>query len=254
MKMPALAVLALTGGCALFSESFLYTAETPAPANQLVVRADQGRVTINRNIYGHFSEHLGRCIYEGFWVEPDSPIPNLRGIRNDVVEALKKSQHPRAALAGRVLCRRVPLEGRHRAPQRAADHDQHPLGRRDREQPLRHPRVPRPVRAARLRALHLRQRGQRHGAGMQEWVEYITFDGVSPMADLRKKNGRAAPWQVKYWGVGNENWGCGGNMTPRVLCRPVQALRHLRAQLRRQPRLSRSPAAPTATTTTGPRC
>ena len=49
---------------------------------------------------------------------------------------------------------------------------------------------------------------------MSEWVEYMTFEGVSPMADLRKENGHEAPWKVDYFGVGNENWGCGGNMTP----------------------------------------
>ena len=54
----------------------------------VVVHADQGRHTIHRNIYGHFAEHLGRCIYEGIWVGEDSPIPNTRGIRNDVVAAL----------------------------------------------------------------------------------------------------------------------------------------------------------------------
>ena len=49
---------------------------------------------------------------------------------------------------------------------------------------------------------------------MSEWVEYLTFEGISPMAELRKQNGHAEPWKVKYFGVGNENWGCGGNMTP----------------------------------------
>ncbi|MCI9231692.1 MAG: alpha-N-arabinofuranosidase, partial [Lachnospiraceae bacterium] len=49
---------------------------------------------------------------------------------------------------------------------------------------------------------------------MSEWVEYMTFDGVSPMAELRRRNGREEPWRVDYFGVGNENWGCGGNMTP----------------------------------------
>ena len=58
--------------------------------NKLVIQADLGKTTINKNIYGHFSEHLGRCVYEGYWVGEDSPIPNTRGIRNDVVEALKK--------------------------------------------------------------------------------------------------------------------------------------------------------------------
>ena len=59
---------------------------------QLTIKADQGKDTINRNIYGHFSEHLGTCIYGGYWVGPDSPIPNTRGIRNDVVQALRRSR------------------------------------------------------------------------------------------------------------------------------------------------------------------
>lgn len=62
--------------------------------NKLVVNADQGKETISRHIYGHFSEHLGHCIYGGYWVGEDSDIPNTRGIRNDVVEALKKINIP----------------------------------------------------------------------------------------------------------------------------------------------------------------
>ena len=62
--------------------------------NMLVIHADQGKNTISRNLYGQFSEHLGRCVYEGIWVGEDSPIPNTRGIRNDVVAALKKIQVP----------------------------------------------------------------------------------------------------------------------------------------------------------------
>jgi hypothetical protein len=62
--------------------------------NKLVIQADLGKDTIDKNIYGHFSEHLGRCVYEGYWVGEDSPIPNTRGIRNDVVEALKKIKVP----------------------------------------------------------------------------------------------------------------------------------------------------------------
>ena len=95
-------------------------AAASAAPNRLVIHADQGKNTINRNIYGHFSEHLGRCIYEGIWVGEDSPIPNTRGIRNDVVAALQTDQDPRPALAGRLLCRRVPLEGRHRPARRNA--------------------------------------------------------------------------------------------------------------------------------------
>ncbi len=72
--------------------------------NRVIIGADLGTVTIEKYIYGHFAEHLGRCIYEGFWVGEESPIPNTRGIRNDVVEALRKSSR-RPALAGRVLRR-----------------------------------------------------------------------------------------------------------------------------------------------------
>ena len=65
-----------------------------ATVNKLLVNADAGKEIINRNIYGHFAEHLGRCIYEGIWVGQDSPIPNTRGIRTDIVEALKKIKIP----------------------------------------------------------------------------------------------------------------------------------------------------------------
>src|SRR5438067_1234129 len=65
-----------------------------ADSNRLVIQADQGKTKINRNVYGHFAEHLGRCIYEGMWVGEDSPIPNTRGIRNDVVAALRRIRIP----------------------------------------------------------------------------------------------------------------------------------------------------------------
>ena len=69
-------------------------AENEAAANRLVIHADKPGPTINRNIYGQFAEHLGWCIYGGVWVGPDSPIPNTRGIRKDIVEALRKIQVP----------------------------------------------------------------------------------------------------------------------------------------------------------------
>ena len=62
--------------------------------NKLIIHAERGKDTISPGIYGHFAEHLGRCVYEGFWVGPNSTIPNTRGIRNDVIEALKKINVP----------------------------------------------------------------------------------------------------------------------------------------------------------------
>ena len=97
IRFPFRWILAL--GCLVLAAATLATqaAEdggTSAAPNRLVIHADRGQITIDRNIYGHFSEHLGRCIYEGIWVGEDSPIPNTRGIRNDVVAALRKIKIP----------------------------------------------------------------------------------------------------------------------------------------------------------------
>jgi len=72
----------------------LVAAEEPPSPGTLVIHADRGTTVIDRNIYGHFAEHLGCCIYEGFWVGEDSPIPNTCGIRNDVVAALRRIKIP----------------------------------------------------------------------------------------------------------------------------------------------------------------
>jgi alpha-N-arabinofuranosidase len=190
------------------------TAETKSKPNELVIRADESREKINRNIYGHFSEHLGRCIYEGFWVGEDSPIPNTRGIRNDVVEALRRIKIPVLRWPGGCFADEY--------------HWKDGIGPRDKRPSMVNThwgKVTENNHFGTHEFLDLcEQLGCEPyicgnvGSGtileMQEWVEYITFDGKSPMADLRRKNGREKPWKVKYWGVGNENWGCGGRMRP----------------------------------------
>ncbi|MDO3679717.1 alpha-N-arabinofuranosidase [Paenibacillus ehimensis] len=182
--------------------------------NTIIVNTDIAKGTINKNIYGHFAEHLGRCIYEGIWVGEDSPIPNTQGIRNDVLEALKQLQVPVLRWPGGCFADEY--------------HWKDGIG----------------PRATRKRMVNTHWGGvveNNHfgthefmllcellgcepyicgnvGSGtvqeMSEWVEYMTFDGESPMADWRKENGREKPWKLKYFGVGNENWGCGGNMRP----------------------------------------
>jgi len=182
--------------------------------NRIVVRADQGRHTIDKNIYGHFSEHLGRCIYRGFWVGEDSPIPNVRGIRRDVVEALRSIRIPVLRWPGGCFA--------------DAYHWKDGVG----------PKTDRPsminthwggVTENNHFGTHefldlCEQLGCEPyicgnvGSGtvqeMAEWIEYITFDGRSPMADWRRTNGRDLPWKLRFFGVGNENWGCGGSMRP----------------------------------------
>ena len=165
-------------------------------------------------IYGHFSEHLGRCIYEGIFVKPDSGIPNINGMRSDVVEALKEIRVPVLRWPGGCFADEYHWrDGIGPAAERKRMVNTHWGG----------------VVEDNSFGTHeffelCRQLGCKTyvngnvGSGtvqeMSEWVEYMTFDGVSPMAELRAKNGRKEPWRVDYFGVGNENWGCGGNMTP----------------------------------------
>ncbi len=182
--------------------------------NKIVINADLCTEKIDKNIYGHFSEHLGRCIYEGFWVGEDSPIKNTRGIRNDVVEALKRIQIPVLRWPGGCFADEY--------------HWKDGIGPREQRPSMVNTHWGRVTENNHFGTHEfLDLCGQlgcepyicgNVGSGtvqeMQEWVEYLTFDGQSPMADLRRKNGREKAWKLKYFGVGNENWGCGGSMRP----------------------------------------
>ena len=182
--------------------------------NTLVIHADQGKTTISRNIYGQFSEHLGRCVSEGIWVGEDSPIPNTRGIRNDVVAALKKLQVPVLRWPGGCFADQY--------------HWMDGVGPRDQR--------PKRINTTWGGVVEDNQFGTHEfldfcdqigaapylsgnvGSGtveeLAEWIEYLTAATNSVMSDLRRKNGRAEPWKIPFVGVGNESWGCGGNMTP----------------------------------------
>lgn len=169
---------------------------------------------ISKEIYGHFSEHLGRCIYEGIYVGEDSPIPNVNGMRKDVVEALKEMQIPVLRWPGGCFADEYhwvdgigPKENRKKMvnthwggvveDNSFGTHEFMELCEQIGTQPYINANV-----------------GSGTVQEMSEWVEYMTFDGISPMAELRQKNGQDKAWKVKYLGVGNESWGCGGNMTP----------------------------------------
>ena len=169
---------------------------------------------IEPEIYGHFSEHLGRCIYEGIYVGEDSPIPNKNGMRTDVVEALKKIKVPVLRWPGGCFADEY--------------HWMDGIGPKEKRKKMINTHWGGVVEDNSFGTHEFfelcRQLGCKTyvngnlGSGtvreMSEWVEYITFNGVSPMADLRKENGHEEPWTIDYFGVGNENWGCGGNMRP----------------------------------------
>ena len=170
--------------------------------------------TIHKDIYGHFSEHLGRCIYEGYWVGSDSGIPNTRGIRNDVVAALKAIKVPALRWPGGCFADEYHWQdGIGPYEERPSMINVHWGGVEENNHFGTHeffelcdlvgadPYVCGNVGSGTVQE-------------MRQWVEYMTFDGRSPMADLRRRNGRELPWKLTYFGVGNENWGCGGNMEP----------------------------------------
>ncbi|GHV05366.1 alpha-N-arabinofuranosidase [Bacteroidia bacterium] len=181
--------------------------------NKLIVNADQGKTLISKHIYGHFSEHLGHCIYGGYWVGEGSSIPNTRGIRNDVVKALKDISIPNLRWPGGCFADEYHWQDgigpRAQRPKMVNTHwggvvEDNSFGTHE-FLDLCEQLGCEPYICGNL--------GSGTVEEMSKWVEYITFDGESPMANLRKQNGREKPWKVKFWGVGNENWGCGGNMT-----------------------------------------
>jgi alpha-N-arabinofuranosidase len=186
--------------------------------NRIIVNTAAGEAKISRHIYGHFSEHLGRCIYGGFWVGNDpaaaAVIPNTRGIRNDVVMALKKIRIPNLRWPGGCFADEYHWQDGigpySRRPKMINTHwggvtEDNSFGTHEFldlcEQTGAEPYICGNVGSGTVQEL-------------AQWVEYCNFDGLSPMADLRRKNGRDKPWNVRFWGIGNESWGCGGNMTP----------------------------------------
>jgi len=190
----------------------------PPPAivktNRLVIHADQGTNTINRNIYGQFSEHLGHCIYGGIWVGEDSPIPNTRGIRNDVVAALKKIQVPVLRWPGGCFADEYHwMDGIGTPTNRPSMINTHWGGVTENNHFGTHEFLDfcDQIGTAPYVSGNL---GSGTVEEMMQWVEYMTSDANSPSANLRRQNGREQPWKIPYFAVGNENWGCGGNMTP----------------------------------------
>lgn len=178
-----------------------------------LINPNQKISKINKEIYGNFSEHLGRCVYEGLYVGENSNIPNVNGMRCDVVNALKEMGLPVLRWPGGCFADEYhwkdgigPKETRKKMinthwggvieDNSFGTHEFFELCRQLECEPYICGNV-----------------GSGTVQEMSEWVEYMTFDGVSPMAELRKKNGQEEPWKLKYFGVGNENWGCGGNMT-----------------------------------------
>ena len=198
----------------LFILFLQYSLNAQNAGNKITIDASAQEYKINKNIYGQFSEHLGHLIYGGVWVGPNSPIPNIDGIRKDVVEALKEIKVPVLRWPGGCFADEY--------------HWKDGIGPRDKRPKMINTNwggvtednsfgTHEFLELCRLIGCEPYITGNVGSGSVEElsqWIEYCNSDNVSPMTDLRKLNGREKSWGVKYWGIGNESWGCGGNMLP----------------------------------------
>lgn len=169
--------------------------------------------TISKHIYGHFAEHLGRCIYDGFYVGENSEIPNTDGVRNDIIAALKELKIPNLRWPGGCFADTY--------------HWKEGIGPKEKRKPIENTswggkedngfgtheflNLCELLNAEPYLAINMNSGSVQEA---MEWEQYVNnANGSSYLTDLRKENGRETPWNVKYWGIGNESWDCGGNMT-----------------------------------------
>jgi alpha-N-arabinofuranosidase len=190
-----------------------------APANaqtavaHVAIDTSKPGAEIDRHIYGQFSEHLGKGIYEGIWVGEASPIPNIHGYRKDVVEALRHIHVPVIRWPGGCFADlynwRDGIGPRAKRPVRINVHwggvtEDNSFGTHEFMD------FSELVGADPYVSINV---GSLAPYDAAEWVEYMTSSEKASLANERRKNGRAQPWQLKYLGIGNETWGCGGDMT-----------------------------------------
>ena len=178
---------------------------------QLSVEVSRGGPKIDRNIFGQFAEHLGHGVYEGLWVGPDSTIPNTRGIRNDVVAALKALKVPNLRWPGGCFADEYHWRngiGAQRVitlnPNWGGVTEQNTFGTHEFMDFLDQ------IGAAAYISINVGSGTPREAA---EWLEYLTAAQPTTLAKERAANGHREPYWVGYLGIGNESWGCGGNMT-----------------------------------------
>ena len=180
----------------------------------IVVNTKKSKGTINKNIYGQFSEHLGRCIYEGIFVKDEDGIPNVNGMRKDVIDALKNIKVPVVRWPGGCFGDTYhwmdgigPKENRKKIVNTnwGGVTEDNSFGTHEFLEFCKQVGCE-PYFSGNVGTGTVQE--------FSDWIEYCNMGGVSPMSELRRSNGQDDPWNVKFWGIGNETWGCGGNMTP----------------------------------------
>ncbi|MGH9832556.1 MAG: alpha-N-arabinofuranosidase [Blastocatellia bacterium] len=218
---------ALAGGALLLTGSRFAAQEARLADARIEVLLDEPIGRIAPEIYGHFVEHLGGVVYDGVWVGENSKIPNVGGVRQALVEAMKKIKAsvirwPGGCFADSYNWRDGigPRAQRPRRPNFWVDAQEWPKGAPDgpwkydtnhfgTDEFLRFCQLSgaQPYLAANLRSLTARD--------FYEWVDYCNSPaGTTTLAEMRAAAGQREPWKVRYWGVGNVSWGCGGNFAP----------------------------------------
>ncbi len=195
-----------------------------AQTNESTVTLDASaqEYKIDKNIYGQFAEDLGHLIYGGIWVGPESSIPNIDGIRKDVVDALREIRVPVLRWPGGCFADLYHwMDGigpRDKRPETINTNwggvtDDNGFGTAEFLQ------LCKLVGCAPYFTGNV---GSGTVKELSQWVEYVNSDNISTITKLREKYGRAKPWGVKYWGLGNESWGCGGHMMPEYYADQVR--------------------------------
>jgi alpha-N-arabinofuranosidase len=188
----------------------LAQAQTTVP---ITVQAGDPKIIISKNIQGQFAEHLGRCIYGGFWAEPGLNVPKQGRIRMDIVEALRKIHVPNLRWPGGCFADTYHWhDGVGPTAQRPKmlnlwwgnTLEDNSFGTHEFLE-LCGLLGTEPYLAANVGSGTVQE--------MSNWMEYLNSNEDTPMVQERRKNGHAEPYKVSWWGIGNESWGCGGNMT-----------------------------------------
>ncbi|RYY01710.1 MAG: alpha-N-arabinofuranosidase [Gammaproteobacteria bacterium] len=199
----------------LVSLSLMTASAFAADKVEVIVDVQKPGAVINKDVYGQFAEHLGSGIYGGIWVGPDSKIPNTKGWRNDVVGALKKLQVPLVRWPGGCFADeyhwRDGIGTRANRPVKVNTN----WGGVEENNAVGTHEFFDLVELLGADAYVNGNLGTGTSQEMAEWLEYMTGEGKSTLAELRRKNGRDKPFKISYFAIGNEAWGCGGNMTPQ---------------------------------------
>ncbi len=197
----------------IFFFGLLFTMHGQAQ-NTMKLDFDAAQYTIHKNIYGQFAEHLGRCIYDGIWVGPDSDIPNVNGYRKDVLEALQALDIPVLRWPGGCFADTYHWkEGVGPVEERPAIKNVFWGGTLEDNSFGTHEFL-NLCEMLDCDAYISANVGSGSVEEMVDWIQYMTSDDDVPMVNWRRENGRKEPWDVKFVGIGNESWGCGGDMRP----------------------------------------